>query len=80
MTDQTHLPMAFQFWYKSSADAPTEYIYIIAFSYKQARLYFNKAGYHRMYDYSYYCCDTIPCKYWLAHHEVGDILGQNAVI
>ena len=73
-------PLAFQFWYKSSEDAPTEYIYIIAFSYKQARYYFIKAGYTRMHDFSFYCSDTIPFKYWLAKHEVGDILGQNAVI
>lgn len=73
-------PMAYQFWYKSSADAPTEYIYIIAFSYKQARAIFYHAGYHKMYDFSYYCSDTIPACYWLAKHEIGDILGQNAVI
>ena len=73
-------PVAFQFWYKSSEDAQTEYIYIIAFTYKQARYLFDKAGYKRMYDFSYYCSDTIPACYWLAKHEIGDILGQNAVI
>ena len=73
-------PQAYQFWYKSSQDAPTEYIYIIAFTYKQAVYLFHKAGYNRMYDYSNYCCDTIPCAYWLNKHDIGDILGQNAVV
>ena len=73
-------PYAFLFWYKSSEYATTEYIYIIAFTHKQARYYYAKMGYNKMYDYSYEYCDAIPASRWLKSHEIGDILGQYAVI
>lgn len=73
-------PKAYLFWYKSSEYATTEYIYIIAFSVKQASLFYVKQGYTRMYDYDTTPCDAIPAQYWQARHEIGDILGQYAVI
>lgn len=72
-------PYAFLYWYKSSEYANTEYIYIIAFSIKQAWLFFRKNGYTKMYDYGG-PIDNITFYYWLKSHEIGDILGQYAVI
>lgn len=71
-------PCAFVFWYKSSELAPTEYIRIIAFSEKQARLFYVKNGFTRMYDYSLNAVNVITCEHWTTSHEVGDILGQYA--
>lgn len=73
-------PYAYLFWYKSDEYATTEYIYIIAFSVKQARLFYIKSGYTRMYDYSCTPVDAISADNWTARHEIGDILGQYARI
>lgn len=73
-------PSAYLFWYKSSQDATTEYIYVIAFSRKQAWYFFRYEGYTRMYDYCEGPIDEIPSIHWKAKHEIGDILGQYAVI
>ena len=71
---------AFLFWYKSDEYAKTEYIYIIAVSEKQANFLFYKNGYKNMYDYSNGPVDIIDALYFRARHNVGDILGQNAII
>ena len=71
---------AFLFWYKSDEYAKTEYIYIIAVSEKQANFIFYKNGYKNMYDYSNGPIDIIASYYFRARHNVGDILGQNAII
>lgn len=73
-------PKAYLFWYKCDEYATTEYIYIIAFSVKQARLFYIKHGYTHMYDYSLMPVDEIDATSWLARHEIGDILGQYAII
>lgn len=71
---------AFQFWYKSDIYAPTEYIYIIAVSLKQARYFYTSKGFTRMYDYSINPVNIIQACLFKKRHEVGDILGQYAVI
>ena len=74
------MPKAYLFWYKSSEYAKTEYFYIIAFSVKQACLFYVRQGYTRMYDYDTTPCDAIPAQNWKARHEIGEILGQYAII
>ena len=71
---------AFLFWYKSDEYAKTEYIYIIAVSEKQANFIFYKNGYKNMYDYSNGPIDIIDAYYFRARHNVGDILGKDAII
>lgn len=44
---------AYLFFYKSEWTAPTEYIYIVAYSLKQAYFMFTKRGYKRMADYGF---------------------------
>lgn len=76
MSNTTGLPpQAYMFWYMSSQYAPTEYVYIIAFSEKQARMFFIKNGYTRMYDYS---LNPVRVVKTTKRHEVGDMLGQYA--
>ena len=78
--EQKKQPYAFLFWYKSSEYAITEYIYIIAFTHKQACYFYDCAGYRRMYDYSYKCYEAIVASDWNKPHKIGDILGQHAII
>lgn len=71
---------AYLFWYKNDEYAPTEYVYIIALSYKQANYFWynylhNVLGY--VYDYDTTPCNVMQCT---RPHDVGDILGQNARI
>lgn len=73
-------PSAYLFWYKSSQDATTEYIYVIAFSSKQATYLFAKHGFTHMYDFSVGPIDEIYAKHWQAKHRIGDILGQYTII
>ena len=73
-------PCAFVFWYKSSELAPTEYIYIIAFTEKQARFFYSNNGYTKMFDYSLNPVNVVKAERWTTSHEVGDILGQYARI
>ena len=70
-------PKAYMFWYICNENGPTEYVYIIAFTEKQARYYFVHHGYTHMYDYSLNPVRVIKPK---RHHELGDMLGQDAVI
>ncbi len=74
---------AYLFWYISVQGATTEYIYIIALSYKQAKYFWvnhlkNNIG--RPYDYDLEPCHEIDKSQFIRHHEIGDILGQYAVI
>lgn len=74
---------AFQFWYKSTPTSPTEYIYVIAVSFKQAKFFWykhlkNVIGY--AYDYETYPIYVKEEKDFLDVHAVGEILGANAVI
>ena len=70
-------PKAFMFWYICNENGPTEYIYIIAFTEKQARFFYIKNGYTRMFDYS---LDPVRVVKTTKRHELGDILGQYAVL
>lgn len=58
----------------------TEYIYIIAYTPKQARFFFINQGYNNMYDYELSPVDEIPQRDFVRDHKCGDILGQYAVI
>lgn len=71
---------AYLFWYKSDEYAPTEYVYIIAVSVKQAQWFWVHNGYTHMYDYCFNPIDAIDAKDFIKRHEVGDILGQYATI
>lgn len=74
---------AFLFWYLSDQTAPTEYVYVIAVSYKQAKYFwvnYLKYTLGYAYDYAIEPCDEIDKSQFIRRHEVGDILGQNAVI
>lgn len=71
---------AYLFWYKSNEYARTEYIYIIAVSVRQAQWYWVHKGYTRMYDYCFYPIDEIEAKDFMQSHNIGDILGQFAII
>lgn len=71
---------AYLFWYKCGPNATTEYIYIIAYTLKQARYIFFTQGYTRMYDFSTSPVDIIPQERFLKDHKAGTILGQYAVI
>ena len=70
---------AYQFWYKASEDATTEYIYIVAFTLNQACYYFNYYGYTRMYDYETRPIDVIELSD-LVKYNCGAVLGQYAVL
>lgn len=74
---------AYLFWYISAEGTITEYIYVIALSYKQAKYFWykyfkNTLGY--VYDYALEPCNEIDKSQFIRRHEVGDILGQKAVI
>lgn len=71
---------AYLYWYKSDDYAPTEYIYIIAKSIRQANYIFYSKGYKNMADYSNMPIDVIDACYFRATHHIGDILGQYAVL
>ena len=71
---------AYLYWYKFSEYDRTEYLYIIAVSKKQANYLFYANGYKNMYDYSNGPIDIIDACHFRARHNVGDILGQNAII
>ena len=71
---------AYLFWYKIDAYAPTEYVYIVALSVKQAQFYWVHQGYTHMYDYCFNPIDYIEETDFLKPHNVGDTLGQYATI
>lgn len=74
---------AYLFWYKSDQLAPTEYIYIIALSLKQARFLWGRylrSNIGECYDYDFNPVDLINECDFARPHKVGDILGQNAII
>lgn len=74
---------AYTFWYKITETARTEYVYVVACSYKQARYFwFNYLKYTLgyAYDYDLEPCDEIDSTDFVKEHHVGDILGQNAII
>lgn len=71
---------AYMFWYTTSASGPTEYIYVIAVSEKQAQYFFDRyrkevLGY--VYDYDTSSCCITECYY---RHQIGDIIGHNAIV
>lgn len=74
---------AYLFWYKSNELEHTEYIYVIAYTLKQA-LYFwrnyvkNVLG--NVYDYEQLPVDIIREEDFVKKHNVGDILGEYAII
>ena len=74
---------AFAFWYLLSPNSSTEYIYVIAVSYKQAKYFwYNYLKYNLgyVYDYDLEPCEEIDYKDFNKSHDVGDILGGNAII
>lgn len=74
---------AYLFWYLSDKMTSTEYVYVIAKSYKQAKYFwynFVKYTLGYVYDYDLEPCDEIDAKDFLKSHDIGDILGQNAII
>lgn len=71
---------AYMFWYICGPNATTEYIYIIAYSLKQARYIFFTNGYTHMYDYATSPVDVIDETDFVRKHKAGTILGQNAII
>ena len=68
---------AYLFWYKSDEYAPTEYVYVIAYSAKQARFFFYREGYTRMWDYSNWPIDEIEKYNFTREHTIGQILWAN---
>lgn len=71
---------AYLFWYICCEYGRTEYIWIIAYSIKQARYFFFKNGYGENYDYSISPVDERQEKDFVIHHKVGEILGDMARI
>lgn len=71
---------AYLFWYKCDELAPTEYVYIIAKSVKQAQWFWVHNGYTHMYDYCFNPIDAIDEHNFVNHHQVGEMFGQYAVI
>ena len=74
---------AYLFWYVSAQGATTEYVYVIALSYKQAKYFWFNYLKHVVgwaYDYDLEPYDEIDKSQFIRSHDVGDILGQNAVI
>lgn len=72
---------AYLFWYIPSKYGTTEYVYVIAVSVKQAQYFwYNYVKYTlgNVYDFDYYPCYEVEGL--TRHHEVGDILGQNAIL
>lgn len=74
---------AYLFWYKTDEYATTEYVYVVAYSYKQARhFWFNYLKYTLGWacDYQLTPCDVIDGNDFMKQHKAGDILGQYAII
>lgn len=71
---------AYQFWYKSSEYATTEYIYIIASSLEEAKHLFKKYGYNNFYDYDLNPIDVIDGRYFIYDHKAGVVVGQYALL
>lgn len=69
--------MAYKFWYKSDILSPTEYVYVIAYSEKQAKHIFYSMGYKDMEDYA---DDPVMTRtlstYGIANYVAGDIVGE----
>ena len=70
-------PQAYMFWYICNENGPTEYVYIIAFTEKQARYFFVKNGYTKMYDYSLF---PVRVRATSKLHCLGEMLGQDAIL
>ena len=74
---------AFLFWFQYNEDDPASYVYIIAYTLKQARYFwFNYLKYTigHVSDYNLNPCDVINEYDFMRNHKVGDILGENAII
>ena len=74
---------AYLFWYKFDIDSTTEYVQIIAYTYKQACFFWwryvkNVLGH--VYDYDLSPCNVIDERDFMHVHNVGDILGQYAIL
>lgn len=70
-------PRAYMFWYICVEGGATEYVYIIAFTEKQARYFFVQNGFTKMYDYS---LSPVRVRATTKHYAVGEMLGQEAII
>lgn len=74
---------AYVFWYLSSPNAKTEYVYVIAVSYRQAKYFwlnYLKYSLGYAFDYDLDPCNEIDKSHFSKHHDVGDILGQYAIL
>ena len=74
---------AYQFWYKMTAYATTEYLYVIALSPAQACFFwfkYLKEVVGRTYDYAISHSDVIDEKDFATTHKVGNILGEYSII
>ena len=74
---------AYLFWYKMTAYATTEYIYVVALSQAQACFFwfkYLKEVVGKTYDYAINPCNAIDEKDFAAKHNVGNILGEYSVI
>lgn len=74
---------AYLFWYKQECDSITEYVYVIATSLRQAKFFWHNylkyvIGYCE--DYDIRPVNMICENQFVKQHQVGDILGENAII
>ena len=75
---------AYLFWYVFDyLSTKTEYIWVIAVSHKQALYFFNqymRDNVGRVYDKASEACNEIDEADFLHNHEIGETLGEFAVI
>ena len=73
--------IAFQFYYKITANSKTQYIYIIATTLKQAWWYlYNQYGHIKKYYSMGRGNYDLPQTKWYNKHKVGEIYGGDAII
>lgn len=74
---------AFKFFYQSTINSRIEYLYILAYTLKQACYFLtihrrNVLGH--VYDISYEPVEVIESKDFINYHEVGEVYGCNAIL
>ena len=70
----------YKFWYISTPDTTTQYIWIIAETHAEAVKYFINNGYDNFYDYELESCDYLPESEWIHDHHSGQIYGGDAIL
>lgn len=73
---------AYKFYYKAPySRARTEYVYVIATLEESAIVYFKQSGlFDYDYDYAEKPIGMISGELFRKNHEIGDILGECAII